>query len=269
MMEQLVDTNRSLPDLGSIQEMVVAKRFDDALTDLAEIFRAEPDNPDALYMAAVCCRYTHDFKSALEHIGKLKTISPEHGRAHQEEGHTYRDMGHPDDALLAYSRACRFNPALTASWRGQLEILRRKGLDRQAAQVTAQIEALQALPRPLLAALDLIGQRKLIKAEDICRQFLRKVPHHVEGMRLLADIGVRLGVLEDAEFLLSITSRRCASGKSLPPRWNRPGCCWLPPPTTRNSNRCSRSKACRPAITKRHYRPSTRYSRSFRPIPSR
>ena len=201
-MEQLVDTNRSLPDLGSIQEMVVAKRFDDALTDLAEIFRAEPDNPDALYMAAVCCRYTHDFKSALEHIGKLKTISPEHGRAHQEEGHTYRDMGHPDDALLAYSRACRFNPALTASWRGQLEILRRKGLDRQAAQVTAQIEALQALPRPLLAALDLIGQRKLIKAEDICRQFLRKVPHHVEGMRLLADIGVRLGVLEDAEFLL-------------------------------------------------------------------
>jgi tetratricopeptide (TPR) repeat protein len=195
MMEQLVDTNRSLPDLGSIQEMVVAKRFDDALTDLAEIFRAEPDNPDALYMAAVCCRYTHDFKSALEHIGKLKTISPEHGRAHQEEGHTYRDMGHPDDALLAYSRACRFNPALTASWRGQLEILRRKGLDRQAAQVTAQIEALQALPRPLLAALDLIGQRK-------CRQFLRKVPHHVEGMRLLADIGVRLGVLEDAEFLL-------------------------------------------------------------------
>ena len=180
----------------------MAKRFDDALTDLAEIFRAEPDNPDALYMAAVCCRYTRDFESALGHIAKLKTISPEHGRAHQEEGHTYRDMGHPDDALLAYSRACRFNPALTASWRGQLEILRRKGLEQQAAQVKAQLEALRALPQPLLAVLDLISQRKLLKAEEICRQFLQKVPHHVEGMRLLADIGARLGVLEDAEFLL-------------------------------------------------------------------
>jgi tetratricopeptide (TPR) repeat protein len=74
MMGQLVETNRSLPDLGSIQEKVVAKRFDDALTDLAEILRAEPDNPDALYMAAVCCRYTRDFESALEHISKLKTI---------------------------------------------------------------------------------------------------------------------------------------------------------------------------------------------------
>jgi tetratricopeptide (TPR) repeat protein len=111
-------------------------------------------------------------------------------------------MGRPEDALLAYSRACRFNPALVASWRGQLEILRRKGLDQQAAQVSAQIEALQALPKPLLAVLDLIGQRKLLQAEDICRQFLRKVPQHVEGMRLLADIGIRFGVLDDAEFLL-------------------------------------------------------------------
>jgi tetratricopeptide (TPR) repeat protein len=202
MMEQLAETTRPTADLGSIQDKIVAKRFDDALADLANVLQAEPENPDALYMAAVCRRYTRDFDSALELIAKLKTITPEHGRAHQEEGHTYRDMGKPDEALLAYARACRFNPALVASWRGQLEILRRKGLDQQAAQVTAQLDALQALPRPLLAVLDLISQRKLLKAEEICRQFLQKVPHNVEGMRLLADIGTRLGVLDDAEFLL-------------------------------------------------------------------
>ncbi|MDE0001615.1 MAG: sulfotransferase, partial [Rhodospirillaceae bacterium] len=38
--------------------------------------------------------------------------------------------------------------------------------------------------------------------EDLCRRFLQKVPHHVEAMRLLADIGLRFGVLADAEFLL-------------------------------------------------------------------
>jgi tetratricopeptide (TPR) repeat protein len=202
MMEQIAETTRQAPDLGSIQEKVVAKRFDDALADLAQVLQENPDNPDALYISAVCRRYTRDFDTALQLIEQLKAISPEHGRAHQEEGHTYRDMGRPEDALLAYSRACRFNPALVASWRGQLEILRRKGLDQQAAQVSAQIEALQALPKPLLAVLDLIGQRKLLQAEDICRQFLRKVPQHVEGMRLLADIGIRFGVLDDAEFLL-------------------------------------------------------------------
>ena len=201
-MEQPLETDRSLPDLGSIQEKVVAKRFGDALADLADILRAEPDNPDALYMSAVCRRYTRDFDTALRLIAKLKDIWPEHGRAHQEEGHTYRDQGKPDEALMAYARACRFNPALVASWRGQLEILRRKGLDQQAAQVTAQLEALQTMPQPLLAVLDLIGQRKLLQAEDVCRRFLQKVPHNVEGMRLLADIGIRLGVLDDAEFLL-------------------------------------------------------------------
>ena len=145
MMEQPLETDRSLPDLGSIQEKVVAKRFGDALADLADILRAEPDNPDALYMSAVCRRYTRDFDTALRLIAKLKDIWPEHGRAHQEEGHTYRDQGKPDEALMAYARACRFNPALVASWRGQLEILRRKGLDQQAAQVTAQLEALQTM----------------------------------------------------------------------------------------------------------------------------
>ena len=202
MMELCVEENRPLPDLGSIQEKVVAKRFDAALTELADVLQAEPDNPDALYMAAVCRRYTRDFDTALQLIERLKEISPEHGRAHQEEGHTYRDMGHPDAALAAYARACRFNPALVASWRGQLEILRRKGLEPQARQVRAQLESLQRLPQPLLSVLDLVGQRKLLQAEDICRRFLQKVPHHVEGMRLLADIGMRLGVLDDAEFLL-------------------------------------------------------------------
>jgi tetratricopeptide (TPR) repeat protein len=61
---------------------------------------------------------------------------------------------------------------------------------------------MQALPPPLLAVIDLVAQGRLLKAEDLCRRFLQKVPHHTEGMRLLADIGARLGVLDDAEFLL-------------------------------------------------------------------
>jgi len=197
-----VQAKRLVPDLGSIQDKIVAKQFDDALTDLVVLLDADPQNPDTLYMSAVCNRYKKEFDAALAFVSRLKAVAPEHGRAHQEEGHTYRDMGRPDEALRAYARACRFNPALEASWRAQAEILARQGRPEQAAQARAQLEALKALPRPLVAVLDLIAQGKLLKAEDICRQFLQKVPHHVEGMRLLADIGMRLGVLDDAEFLL-------------------------------------------------------------------
>ena len=202
-----MQASRPSPDLKSIRDKVVAKRFDDALTDLAELQRDDPDNPETLYMSAVCRRYKAEFDVGLEILARLKSIAPEHGRAHQEEGHTIRDMGRADDALLAYSRACRFNPALEASWRGQLEILSQKGLERQAVPVRDELERLQKLPPPLVGVTDLIAQGRLLKAEEICRQFLQKVPHHVEGMRLLADIGLRLGVLDDAEFLLESAVR--------------------------------------------------------------
>ena len=193
---------RSSPDLQSIQDKIVAKRFGDALTDLAGVLEADPENIEALYMSAVCRRYKTDFRLALELTARLKTLAPEYGRAEQEEGQTYRDMGRMDDALRAYSRACRYNPALAASWRGQHKILSDKGMPSQAAHVQAQLHRLQALPPALIGVMDLIAQGRLLKAEEICRQFQRKVPHHVEGMRLLADIGMRLGVLDDAEFLL-------------------------------------------------------------------
>jgi tetratricopeptide (TPR) repeat protein len=206
-MVQRVEENRSATDLSPIQGKIVAKRFDDALEDLAEILAEEPENLDALYMSAVCRRYKRDFRTALELLDRLKAVAPEKGRAHQEEGHTYRDMGRLDDALAAYVRACRYNPALEASWKAQIDIFRRKGLRQKAAWAEAQLQSVSSMPRPLIAVMDLIAQRRLLKAEDICRQFLRKVPNHVEGMRFLADIGMRLGVLDDAEFLLESALR--------------------------------------------------------------
>jgi tetratricopeptide (TPR) repeat protein len=202
MMVESVEADVSVPDLKSIQDKIVAKHFDDALGDLGDILAEDPKNLDALYMSAVCRRYKQDFQASLQLLEQIKAIAPEKGRAHQEEGHTYRDMGRHDDALRAYARACHYNPALEASWKGQVNILSRKGLDQKAAWARTQLRNLKDLPRPLIAVTDLIAQKKLLKAEDICRQFLQKVPQHVEGMRLLADIGSRLGVLDDAEFLL-------------------------------------------------------------------
>ena len=188
--------------LASIQANIVAKRYGEALTDLEAILSREPDNTDALYMSAVCRRYRREYDAALATIARLKALTPENGRAHQEEGHACRDAGRPAEALRAYATACRLNPALVASWRAQLRILNGQGRFREATQVKAQLDYLERLPKPLVAVMDLTSQGKLLKAEDLCRRFLQKVPHHVEAMRLLAEIGLRFGVLADAEFLL-------------------------------------------------------------------
>jgi tetratricopeptide (TPR) repeat protein len=188
--------------LESLQQQISAGQFAPALQRCEKALLGNPDDTDLLYMAAVCERYLGQFDASLTHLNHLKSVYPEHGRALQEEGHVYRDSGNPDAALRAYALACQYNPALTAAWRGQLQILRNEGRKEQARYVEDRLKEIESLPKPLLAVMDLVHQGKLLKAEDICRRFLQKVPHNVDGMRLLADIGVRLGMLDDAEFLL-------------------------------------------------------------------
>ena len=188
--------------LQSIQRKIVDCKYDEALIDLESFGIEQPQHPEALYMAAVCHRYRKEHGLALQAIEQLKNIIPEHGRAHQEEGHNYRALGRHADALRAYASACRYNPALLASWKAQVNLLNAQGFQRQAQVAQMQLDRVSHLPKILLAVMDLIAQGKLLKAEVLCREFLKKHPHHVEAMRLLADIGMRLGVLEDAEFLL-------------------------------------------------------------------
>ncbi|MEM1371532.1 MAG: sulfotransferase [Pseudomonadota bacterium] len=188
--------------MASAQEHIRQGRWQAALDTLDTLLDDTPDSIEALYMSAVCHRLRGAPAAALATLKRLKALAPEHGRAHQEEGHTYRDCGQPEQALAAYARATRFNPALVAAWREQHALFQELGQQQAAANAATQLHYVQSLPKPLLAVLDLVGQGKLLRAEDLCREFLKKVPQHVEGMRLLADIGVRLGVLDDAEFLL-------------------------------------------------------------------
>jgi len=191
-------------DYQSIQKKIANQQLDEALADLSAIVETDPGSLEALYMIALCHRYSKNFDAAQSFLDKLKRLSPDHSRCHQEQGHLYRTRSQFDFALQAYQRACQLNPALEASWKAQFDILSQQGKAQgpQAQQVSAQILRLKNLPRALIAASDLIAEGKLLKAEDICRKVLQKAPRHIEAMRLLADIGSRLGSLDDAEFLL-------------------------------------------------------------------
>jgi len=197
-----VTANEIAEQLQSIQQLVASEQFAVALEQLTALLDEHADEPDVLYMTAVCHRYLRQWKDAQSYLDRLLRLAPEHGRGHQERGHLLRVQQMSGAALLSYQRACQINPALDASWRGQLEMAMQVNDEVQANQARYQLQRLQALPKPLIAVTDLLSQRKLVKAEALCRQFLQKVPRHVEAMRLLADIGVRLGAMDDAEFLL-------------------------------------------------------------------
>ncbi len=185
-----------------IQKKIASGDFASALTDIDKLLSIDPDDAEALYMAAVCYRYTGDYEQAQAALNALMSCSLDRGRAFQEQGHLHLALNNPDKALAAFANASQLNPALLASWRKQYQILSKLGRPQEAQQALAQVQRLQTMPKALVAVRDLMAQGKLLKAEKLCRKFLRADPTHVEAMRLLAELAVQFGALEDAEYLL-------------------------------------------------------------------
>ena len=191
--------------LNDAKQLMQSSKFAEAENQLQIMLVDASKNSDILYMMAVCQRYQQKNAEALKTLQNLRMLVPDHSRAYQEIGHVYRAMNQIDAALNSYSQATLINPALDASFQSQIDILRainRPSLVVRLEDLEKQLKELKATPPILIAVTDLISQGKLVKAEQLCKAFMQKNPRHIEGMRLLADIGVRLGVLEDAEFLL-------------------------------------------------------------------
>jgi len=194
--------NAGTMDQQEIQKLIQQGKLPDALRALDGLDADDRNSPMSLYMRGVCLRHLKQWADAEKVLHQLIAKSPSYGRGFQELGHLYRDAGRPPEAVGAYATACHLNPALKASWQGQYKLLDHERSVDRVAQVKERIDWLDSLPPVLVASLDMLHEGKLIKAEQLCRQFMQQNPQHVEGMRLLADIAIRHGVLEDAEFLL-------------------------------------------------------------------
>ena len=125
--------------ISAARQQLVAGRPDAAIALLEPALESDPDSIEALYMRAVCERYARRIDDARRTLAAIKALSPEFGRVHQEEGHLLRSVGEDnDDALSAFQRATRFNPALEASWRAQGDLLSAMGRPGEAAEAVAQ-----------------------------------------------------------------------------------------------------------------------------------
>ncbi len=188
--------------LKSAQAALQKGQFGTALDAARAVLEHDGEHGEALYLAAVAARYAKRFDEAAALITRLHRAVPEYGRAWQEQGHLALAAGAGAAALVAYSRATRFNPALEASWRELAHLLAAAGRHDEARAAAAQQQRIAGLPSELLAVMHHLYERRLVRAEEICRYYLRQHPRDVEAMRLLAKIGIELGVLDDAEFLL-------------------------------------------------------------------
>ncbi|MBK8631554.1 MAG: sulfotransferase [Sphingomonadales bacterium] len=191
--DEAVRKARTLLQNGRLAEAAQACQF---------ILDEHPDHRDTLYTLAVAQRMGRKHLEALATLAVLIELSPSYGRAWQERGHCLRDLGRSEEAFTAYQSAVTHNGALAASWRMLAQIHSAAGRDAQADFATAQFDHLTSLPPELQSVASLIQEGQIAKAEALCRSFLQKNGHHVEAMRLLAEIGLRFNAYDEAEFLL-------------------------------------------------------------------
>jgi tetratricopeptide (TPR) repeat protein len=177
-------------------------RLVDAAAVCAQLLDAAPDNIDALYTLAVTRRMQRRIPDALDTLDTLIALDPSYGRGWQERGHCLRDSGRTEEAIAAYQRAVTHNGALVASWRLLSELHGAAERTAPADFAHAQFTHLSQLPPELLSVASFVQEGRIYKAEQLCRAFLQKNGHHIEAMRLLAEIGMKFNAYDEAEFLL-------------------------------------------------------------------
>ena len=184
------------------QALLARGAFGDALALARQLQAQVPENRDVLYLIAVSERYLGRLDEALATLAAFETLHPGYGRLYQERGHCQRAHGHAEAAIEAYPRAVALNGALPASWKALAELQRAAGRGAEAAAAQQVFDYVSGLPPPVVTATSLFAEGDLLAAEAMVRRFLQTHGDHIEAMRLLAQIGIRLDVLDDAEFLL-------------------------------------------------------------------
>jgi tetratricopeptide (TPR) repeat protein len=170
---------------------------------MAQALAAElPEHRDVLYLIARSQRYLGHIDAALHTLARMEQWHPNFSRLHEERGHCHvvqRDAPRAIDALL---RAVNINPALPSSWNLLEGLYRMTGDAANAANAAAHVAKLKQLAPEVVRATGLFSDGDLEPAENIIRPYLLNVGNDVEGMRLLARIGLAREVFDDAEILL-------------------------------------------------------------------
>jgi tetratricopeptide (TPR) repeat protein len=186
-----------------IRASLQANEFAPALQAAEALLVEVPENRDVLYMIAVAQRYLQRIPAALATLASLERLHPAYSRLYQERGHCYVGLRQAEPAIEAFLKAVNINPALPASWKALQGLYKMTGQAENAATAAGHVQKLAELPPEVVTATTMFSDGEIFPAERLIRDFLLKHGDHVEAMRLLAKIGMKLDVYDDAELLLA------------------------------------------------------------------
>ena len=167
-----------------------------------EILKVYPDTVEAKRILATAYRLQKMPQKGLDLLAPM--LAGQSGSADflHEIAQCQGGVGRGDDAIETLRKAVAIDPKHAGAWQSLGHQLAVAG-DEKGSRHAFQRHFELSTPHPeLVEASKLFREGKLGKAERITRDLLKKHPAAATAIRLLADIGLKLGQLTDAGHLL-------------------------------------------------------------------
>lgn len=168
-----------------------------------EILKVAPGHPQAEYLLGAALRMQGDAEGALAILEPLGTTQRKAPGVAFELGLARADAGQSSAAIKALERAVKLAPEHAHAWRA-LGDCRMLAGDMAGADAAYARHLKASVHDPvLLEAGAALCDNKLGVAEHALRGFLKENPTDIGAIRMLAEVGARLGRYEEAENLLT------------------------------------------------------------------
>lgn len=191
------------------QAVAHAQNLLDARPDLAEqqaraILDKMPAEPRTRLILGAAMRRQGRPDAACDVLQRLAREQPYSAQTRLELGQSLAALGENDASLAALREAVGLRSDLPDAWRLIAEQLHLDGDTVGADAAYAKYIQTGILDPALRAAADALVDERLDVAERLLRDRLKTHPSDVAAMRMLAEIGTRLGRYADAEGLLEV-----------------------------------------------------------------
>ena len=168
----------------------------------AEARHQDPDDPRLVMLHGFALRRSGDYAQAEPLLRRTLSLDPGLEIAHHELGLALKGLGRLSEARRSMEQAVALSPSMITVWRDLYEVRAAEGDDVGASEAYRQAMGNKELDPLLRKAVELVGQGRLGVAEGICREYLKRRPHDVDAIRLLAEVGISIGSVSEAILLL-------------------------------------------------------------------
>ena len=177
------------------------KEYAKVIATCEEARKTVPDDTRFVFMQGAALRRAGDLETAVELLNQTVVAAPRLAAAHLELGLAFLSLARIRDAREALEQAVAVQADLQIAWRALYDVRAAEGDDAGAADAFRRALGASKLDPVLQKALDLFNAGRVGVAEGICREYLRQRPMDVDAIRLLGDIGIKLGVVDEAILL--------------------------------------------------------------------